>query len=654
VSTSRRIARVVLDTRLPQLDRIFDYLVPEGMDIAAGVRVTVPLRSQKRVAEGFVVEVVERSEHKGKLAELASVVSPVPVLGGALWDVAEAIASRSAGSPADVLRLAIPKRYVAVEKNWWARIGGSRAETEVLGDPADLPTPPSFLDTVLLSGARTFLPLPYGMTATKDENVIPRAAETVAVLAAHTLARSQSAVVVVPDWRDIEHYSHALAALIPEDRLVLASGDQPPAQRYAQYLRTLEQVPLVVLGNRHAVYSPAENLGLLVIVEDADAAHREPLAPYPHTRDIAMVRNTKEGVALCFASSTPSLAVERWIDMGHVDRVPGPHLHRPRVIPSALALGGDTVTSPARLPSSVYHAVSVAVAQGPVLVQVFRAGFSPGLSCEKCRARALCGHCGGPLRVPSKNLQPLCGWCGVVAAGWRCAECGSATAAPRGQGIGRTITDLGKSFPAVPVIRSDGEHPVSRVPHKPALVVATRGSEPVTEGGYPLVLLLDGAAMLQRDSLGALEESIGAWEHAISFAADDGVVYVTDLDGPPALALAAGNWSQLARHELLQRDTVRLPPAIRVAAISGTAGDVEKIHQALSKISPHLDALGPISTGTNTLTLVLRFPYSLGDEVTRELRAWRVKLAMGPTRNRGERVKIVVDDARALDALSGE
>ena len=61
------------------------------------------------------------------------------------------------------------------------------------------------------------------------------------------------------------------------------------------------------------------------------------------------------------------------------------------------------------------------------------------------------------------------------------------------------------------MIRSDGEHVVTEVGAAPALVVATRGAEPVTPGGYKVVLLLDGAAMLQRDSLGALEESIQAW-----------------------------------------------------------------------------------------------------------------------------------------------
>jgi primosomal protein N' (replication factor Y) len=195
---------------------------------------------------------------------------------------------------------------------------------------------------------------------------------------------------------------------------------------------------------------------------------------------------------------------------------------------------------------------------------------------------------------------------------------------------------------------------VTDVPSAPALVVATRGAEPVTAGGYKLVLLLDGAAMLQRDSLSALEDSIQAWEHAISFLADDGVCYVTDLEGAPAMALAAGNWTSVVRHELTQRAALKLPPTVRIASLSGPSEDVEAIRHVLCELSPQIDALGPVPLSDRGVLAVVRFPYSLGESVTRELLAWRQKLASGPRRNAMERVKIVVDDSLALDALAGE
>ena len=652
MSDSRRVARVVLDSRLPQLSRLFDYLSPEGLELSPGVRVRVPLRSAKRLAEGYVVECAAVSDHSGTLAEIAEVVSPVPVLPASLWELASNVAVRAAGNPADVLRLAIPKRYVKAEKAWW-NDGQALEVREHRSRASNAPTSEQYAQ-LFEAGARTSVSLPYGVTSLEGAPSVPRSVEKVAHIAAAGLARGRSVIVVCPDWRDIDHFRAALGGLVPADALALLAGDQPPAERYSQYLRTLEPSPVVVLGNRHAVYSPAHNLGLIVLVDDADSAHREPLAPYPHSRDVAIVRNSSEGVAVCFASIQESLSVRRWADMGYLDEVPSRGITRPRVIPTSLALSHEATASPARLPSAVYQAAKDALVSGPVLVQVFRTGYSPGLSCKTCKTRAICDQCGGPLRKGSASSQPTCAWCGVVARMWACGTCGTKDPVPRGQGIGRTVSDLGKSFPSVPVIRSDGDHVVTDVPSAPALVVATRGAEPLTAGGYKMVLLLDGAAMLQRDSLGALEESIQAWEHAISFVADDGVCYVTDLEGAPAMALAAGNWTSVIRHELTQRGALKLPPTVRIASLSGPSEDVDAIRHALCELSSQIDALGPVPIADRGVLAVVRFPYHLGEAVTRELLAWRSKLASGPRRHATERVKIVVDDSLALDALAGE
>ncbi|MCF8548979.1 MAG: primosomal protein N' [Pontimonas sp.] len=654
MSDSRRIARVVLDSRLPQLSRPFDYLIPPDMDLREGVRVRVPLRSAKRLAEGYVLECTSGSEHSGKLAEIAELVSPVPVLPRNLWDLASAVASRSAGNAADVLRLAIPKRYVKTEKSWWQDGAALNPSDRGTWGPPESATYGRYSAELPRAGARTSFSLPYGMSTSSDNIAIPRSREAVAHLGVQTLAEGESVIVVCPDWRDVEQCWSVLRGLVPEDRVALLAGDQPPAQRYAHYLRTLEPSPVIVLGARHAVYAPAHNLGLIIVVDDADAAHREPLAPYPHSRDVALLRNTMEDVAVCFASVTPSLAVRRWTDMGYLQERSAHGSSRPRVIPTSLSIGHEAMASPARLPSSVYQAAKIALESGPVLVQVFRSGFSPGLSCAQCTSKAFCHHCGGPLRKPSASANPSCLWCGVVDTRWSCPECSGTRLQPRGQGIGRTVSDLGKSFPSVPVIRSDGENRVVSVPQSPALVVATRGSEPVTAGGYAMVLLLDGAAMLQRDSLGALEESVHAWEHAVSYAADHGACYVTDLDGPPAMALAAGSWTQLMRHELSQRTALKLPPTLRIASLTGPSENVEAIRHAVTSLSPQVDSLGPVSTHDGGVLTVLRFPYTLGEAVVKELASWRHKLASGPRRTAIERVKIVVDDPQALDTLAGE
>jgi primosomal protein N' (replication factor Y) len=88
------VARVVLDSPLPQLDRLFDYRVPVEHEDACvpGVRVKVPLRTGARMSDAYVIEVVRdgAGAFPGELSAIETLVSPVPVL---------APASRSPDAP---------------------------------------------------------------------------------------------------------------------------------------------------------------------------------------------------------------------------------------------------------------------------------------------------------------------------------------------------------------------------------------------------------------------------------------------------------------------------------------------------------------------------------------------------------------------------
>src|SRR3954451_2025591 len=114
------IARVLLDTPLPQLDHLFDYRIPDELrgSVVPGVRVRVPLRMAGRIADGYVVETAATSEVPGELTPIEALVSEQPVLTPEVYALARAVADRAAGSASDVLRLAIPKRQVRVEKAW--------------------------------------------------------------------------------------------------------------------------------------------------------------------------------------------------------------------------------------------------------------------------------------------------------------------------------------------------------------------------------------------------------------------------------------------------------------------------------------------------------------------------------------------------------
>src|SRR5690606_34527160 len=104
--------------------------------------------------------------------------------------------------------------------------------------------------------------------------------------------------------------------------------------------------------------------------------------------------------------------------------------------------------------------------------------------------------CEGPLRQGSARSPASCAWCGALAVGWTCTTCEGTRMRTVGVGATRTADELGRAFPGTKVVLADGERQILDVGNEPALVIATRGAEPVAAGGYRAVLLLDGERML--------------------------------------------------------------------------------------------------------------------------------------------------------------
>ncbi|MEI3578896.1 MAG: hypothetical protein V8Q30_02220 [Acutalibacteraceae bacterium] len=68
-----QIAAVAVDKATPQFDREYSYLVPDGLPVQVGCRVTVPFGRGNRRRLGLVLSLSE-SEDTARLKKIASLV----------------------------------------------------------------------------------------------------------------------------------------------------------------------------------------------------------------------------------------------------------------------------------------------------------------------------------------------------------------------------------------------------------------------------------------------------------------------------------------------------------------------------------------------------------------------------------------------------
>lgn len=631
------VARVLVDSPLPQLDRLFDYAVPDSLraEVVPGVRIKVPLRTAGRMIEAWVIEVTDIEQPERRLSEIDSVVSTVIALPHELYRLARRAADRAAGSAIDILRLVVPKRMVRAEKAWQAApvpeaptvapAALTWAEAELSGFPG--------LTDALGDGERIAVDAPPRPSPAGPWGAW---ADLLAAQSLVVLSRGRSVVLALPDHRDRAQVIASLQRWLPEEAVVRDDADRSGPERYASYLRLRHPVPVIVVGNRSTVYAPAHDTGLVVVWDDGDPLLSEPLSPGVHARDAALIRQELEGSALAFVGHTRTTDVERLVQRGWVREIPAARRESPRVVLSGTHEGASPGQ---RVPSAAFAAAREALTQGPVLVQVSRPGYAPVLVCADCRAPARCTHCGGPLRATRPGRAPECTWCGRTYPRWTCPHCTSTRLRMASSGSERTADELGRAFPLTRVIVSDGSHPVTEVDERPALVIATRGAEPIARGGYRAVLLLDADKMLLAEQLRIGESCLRWWSNAAALAAPGAPVHLVGVAGPVARALATWTQPAYARAELAERAPLHMPPTVRVATIEGTAGSV---HTAITRVRDRLPGLpadavlGPVPQEDGAVRALLRFDYAVGRAVAESLRASVVEEALA-SRSRAAR-----------------
>lgn len=646
------VAQVLVDVPLAHLDRPFDYLVPEKMsaDAVPGARVKVRFAGQD--VDGFVLARVAESSHQGRLAPLRRAVSAEPVLSPAVARLSAAVAGRYAGTRSDVLRLAVPPRHATVEKQ------------------ASTPAPPLRVDPH--AAEKSWGPYTGGAAFVRHlaDGGRPRAVWSatpgedwpalVGQAAAATYSSGRGVLICVPDHRDVTRVDDALRTALGDGHHVCLTADLGPAERYRAFLALARGAVRVVVGTRAAAFAPVHDLGLVVIWDDGDDLFAELHAPYPHTREVLLLRAYEEACGALVGGFARTAEGQLLLRTGWAKEIAAPRaVTRERAAHLSITgatdfeLERDPFARSARLPKAAFDAIRTSLEHGPVLLQTPRHGYAASLSCDRCRTPARCRACAGPLRVAAAHRPPTCAWCGQEEREWACPECGGRGLRAPVRGDRRTAEEIGRAFPSVAVRTSSGDRVLDTVPAKPAVVVATPGAEPLADGGYACVVLLDTWLMLARTDLRATEEAVRRWMNAAALARPAGaggrVVVVGESSEQTLQALVRWDPAGSAARELGDRESAHLPPASRVATLTGTEQAVTSALESLT-LPEEAEVLGPVPVDEPPgrpkpeqpqVRVVLRVPRTHGAALSRAL----VEMQGVRAAKKLEAVRVQVDPA---------
>ena len=629
------VARIVIDSPLPHLDRVFDYAVPEKLSEIAQPGVRVRVRFAGKLIDGWLISRADESDHPGTLAAITNVISPEVSLIPEILELAKSVVARQAGTLSDVLRSAIPNRHATAEAT-------------------EFPPAPKVPDTVPIAWADY-----VGGSALIKRTIAgeaPRAIVTTgcddpAVMLAQfsvtVSANDGNVVLVVPDRAAIDRVVESLQTLsCPKSAVAILAADDGPAQRYRNWLSVLRGTASIVIGTRSAVFAPFGKLSAICVWDDWNETLSDPQAPYWHARDVAAMRSSQQNAALVFIGATMSVetcALMPWL--AHVAKSRDQLRNESPKVRSALDESSaklNPAASGSRIPSVVMQGMKTALAKGPVLVLVSRLGYSPRIVCDTCRTSALCSSCNGALMQTARSSAPACNLCGNIETLWNCKKCKGNSVRAAAVGSERTAEELGRAFPGIPVRSSTSDHILRTVDSRPAIVVATAGAAPLAQGGYAAAILLDGNAMLSRPELSATQETFAKWNECASLVRPDGeVIVVADSEHPAVQALIRHDPAGFAQRELEQRAQVSLPPAVRLAAITGNQADVDEALDMLI-LNPKALVRGPVPGKENQVRMLISCDRQYGLELAAQLKAMT---SARSAKHKGGSVNVRIDPA---------
>ena len=351
----------------------------------------------------------------------------------------------------------------------------------------------------------------------------------------------------------------------------------------------------IVVGTRSAIFSPLENIGLVIIDEEQEHTYRSESAPRYSAHEVARQRAAENGALLLLASATPSTESYYAAQHGRTQlvrltkRYGGNPLPKVQIVDMRAELASG---NPREISLAMEDAIRHNLEAGKQTILLLnRRGYQTVAQCEDCREVLKCQKCSVPMVYHKSAHKLLCHYCGsqLDPPPARCPACGGKLQY-RGFGTQKAEEELAKLFPEARVLRMDQDTTAAKDAHEKLLAKFARHEYDIMVGTQMVAKGLDFedvtlVGVLGIDSL-LFAQGFRAYETVFSLvtqvvgrsgrAKDPGfaIIQTTDPDNPVLNLAAAQDYDAFFEQEIAYRKLGLYPPFCGLCVV-GFAGPKE-------------------------------------------------------------------------------
>ena len=412
-------------------------------------------------------------------------------------------------------------------------------------------------------------------------------------LIAHCLEQGRKALVLVPEISLTPQMILRLKSQFGR-RVAVQHSALNHTERLLQWQMIQDGGADIVVGTRSAIFSPLENIGLIIIDEEQEHTYRSESAPRYSAHEMARQRAAENGALLLLASATPS--TESFYAAQHgrtqlvrlTQRYGGNPLPRVQIVDMRAELASG---NPREISLAMEDAIRRNLDAGKQTILLLnRRGYQTMAQCEDCREVLKCQKCSVPMVYHKSAHKVLCHYCGSqMEPPTVCPICGGKLQY-RGFGTQKAEEELAKLFPDARVLRMDQDSTAAKDAHEKLLAKFADHEYDIMVGTQMVAKGLDFedvtlVGVLGIDSL-LFAQGFRAYENVFSLitqvvgrsgrAKDLGfaIIQTTDPDNPVLNLAAAQDYDAFFEQEIAYRKLGLYPPFCGLCVI-GFAGAKE-------------------------------------------------------------------------------
>ena len=498
-------AQIALPTPIRAL---FDYLIPDGVELAVGQRVVVPFGRRQLV--GIVIKLNSSTDAPvNKLKNITEILDEEAIYASSFIEFLHKVNRYYHHSLGETLFTALPSRYkkaIPLDPITHTYISLNLPSTY---DPDTLlraPKQKAIVDWLQQQLGETsleenlkqhFKQYNSSIKSLLDKNFIRRTHETVASMptsfsppqselnqqqadacnairdqlhhfhpfllygvtgsgktevylhiVADILETQKQALVLVPEITLTPQFIRRFTACFGDSLVTYHSGlsDKVRAQNWLSFK---EGVSRIMIGTRSAIFAPMQAPGVIIIDEEHDQSYKQQDGLKYSARDMAVMRSRFENIPVVLGSATPSFESLQNALQEKYSLLTLPHRAGNATPPKIKIVDLKHYPYEEQFSALVLDAMELHLARGEqVLVFLNRRGYSPVLICSQCGWQAICHRCDRPTTYHAHKTRLNCHHCGNENQVPRqCPSCGNINLAPVGFGTERIEKFLQQRFP---------------------------------------------------------------------------------------------------------------------------------------------------------------------------------------------------------------